>query len=325
MKLKIILSTAALVLGSTVVSLWLILMIGETFFFDRLFYQKSAFHGYLSSNAYSLASLASNHVTKKRIADIEYLFANNDQRILGSHIDEDIFVVAVIGDSMTYGQGVRENEVATKVLEQKLNRVRPTKVYNLGISGDDFIDNFTKYQVARQVINPDLVIFTIVDNDLTFNEISRYPNRDHYKAQLLEGCIQPELKFIWGDMPWTEQIVRHYIPSISSEYANQCIFINGIKQIDKTKTLFVSFDSTEVAPETITPETDVYQQLAYLMNYFRSTIIKEGGEFVNNLKYKFVVRPISAKEGHPSKYSHRKFAEMLFSETTKHETWQTKL
>lgn len=324
MKIKSFAIAATLTAASMLFSVKIAYSIGEQYFFDKLFYQKSALHGYVKDNDFSLSNLENNYLTKKRITDLSLLFSGDQNKVLGATRNDEAFVVVVIGDSMTYGQGVKKEEVFTQILSTKLNKINKAVVYNLAVPGDDFIDNYLKYQRANELLSPDLFIFTLVDNDLAFIENGRYPMRDEYKKQLTVGCFQPEMTIDWRDIEWAQQINEYYFPSISEEFANHCLFENGIGIIDKEKTIFASFDSFEPSDFEITSESDYYQKLAHIMNYFRSVVIKNQGYFVNNKKYNFEVKVISENEGHLSKESHQEFSEILFQEITNHELWKNK-
>lgn len=322
MKKRRLIFPLLLLVASVFVSVRLVFFIGERFYFDRLFYQKSPFHGYVKDNDFSLKNLNANPFTKARISDLNLLFSSQNKKVLGTSQDKEVFKVAIIGDSMTYGQGVQKNQVFTNILSKMLNKNRPTIVYNLGISGDDFIDNYTKYQTAKDVLDPDLFIFTLVDNDLTFADTDKYPERDTYKMQLQVGCFKPEMSYLWEDMEWEQQIHKYYFPSVSEEYSNICLFENGIRLIDKEKTIFASFDNFEFADEPLAIDADHYQKLGYIMNKYRKIIVKNNGYFVDNSKYSFNLEIISPNEGHPNEKSHKKFADLLYQEITNHEKWR---
>lgn len=324
MKLREKLFLAGLSLISCAISFQVAEYIAENLFFDRVFYQKSAAHGYAPSNDFSFENLNKKSETRNRVSDLYQIFSQDNEKILGSQSASDLFTVAVIGDSMVYGQGVKNNQIFTKVLEEKMNHDRKTKVYGLGVPGDDFVDNFIKYKKIKETVNPDLVIFILVDNDLTFNETKKYPNREFYKQELSRGCEKPEMEYEWKNMSGIEQIGQYYFPSVSAEYSNGCIFVNGIKQIDKTNTIFASFDNID--PIYSSPDTNANwkDKLSYVLNFFKSQIVNQGGYFVDNRKYNFSAETISTIEGHPSKESHAKFADLIFSEIKQHENWKSK-
>ena len=55
---------------------------------------------------------------------------------------------------MTYGLGVKTDETLVANLEKKLNKIKPTKIYNYSQPRDDIINNYTKYKTAKENKNP---------------------------------------------------------------------------------------------------------------------------------------------------------------------------
>lgn len=188
------------------------------------------------------------------------VFSASDQRVLGSNDDKDLFIAVVIGDSMSYGLGIRNEEVFANILEKKLNQVRKTKVYNLSLSGDNFIENYTKYKKAEDVINPNLVIFTFVENDLIFNDTYHYDRRDLYQLLLAEDCSNEVMGFDWQELSFEVQVHKYYFPSFSSDFSNTCILKNGIKNINKNKTIFAGFGKTDQISHTPNDESNTFEK-----------------------------------------------------------------
>jgi len=82
--------------------------------------------------------------------------------------------VAVLGDSFTEGQGVKEADTYPRVLERLLNASEPGgfEVLNCGRRGDDFPALYESFeQVLRQ--DPDLVVYGMVPNDAAQSEAFR--------------------------------------------------------------------------------------------------------------------------------------------------------
>src|SRR4030066_1649285 len=103
----------------------------EKFFYDKFFYKKSEVYVYTKNNSNRLGSLgllAKNDPIKRRIGDLISLVDTNDQKdvnrqVLGAKADN-VFKIAVIGDSFVYGLGVKTSERFTDLLEKKLNKIR---------------------------------------------------------------------------------------------------------------------------------------------------------------------------------------------------------
>ncbi|MBU0469319.1 MAG: hypothetical protein KJ736_09720 [Candidatus Omnitrophica bacterium] len=74
--------------------------------------------------------------------------------------EDDVFRVAIIGCSRTYGYGVNVDETYTKVLERMLNEKYPQKfeVMNFGVNGYGLSQMALNYQKNVKNYSPDIVI-----------------------------------------------------------------------------------------------------------------------------------------------------------------------
>ena len=77
--------------------------------------------------------------------------------------------VAVVGDSFVAGQGVREPDTLPMQISNRLNaRGLSADVLNLGDSGRSFFDEYTFYGALGGSLDPDVVVWVFVLNDLGF-------------------------------------------------------------------------------------------------------------------------------------------------------------
>lgn len=77
--------------------------------------------------------------------------------------------IAVLGDSFTWGHGVNDDEVFTRLLEQRLGNVQ---VWNLGVSGYSTDQELLLYQELGPRIRPDVVLLMVSRNDYASNTTS---------------------------------------------------------------------------------------------------------------------------------------------------------
>jgi lysophospholipase L1-like esterase len=76
----------------------------------------------------------------------------------------------LLGDSTTFGWGVREEDTAAKSLERKLNAHLPpgydkVEVLNAGVGNYDTVQEVTYYEVRGRDFHPDLVVLVFFIND----------------------------------------------------------------------------------------------------------------------------------------------------------------
>ena len=92
-----------------------------------------------------------------------------------------IYRIAIVGDSLTYGQGIKENDRLSNILENRLNKNnRNYEVYNFGRSGAETIDhnNFLRKYVLS--INPDYILLQWYVNDFEGHDKSGRPSGSQY-------------------------------------------------------------------------------------------------------------------------------------------------
>ena len=81
-----------------------------------------------------------------------------------------VFRVMMLGDSTTFGWGVREEDTAAKFLERKLNAHLPpgfdkVEVINAGVGNYDTVQEVTYYETRGKAFHPDLVVLVFFIND----------------------------------------------------------------------------------------------------------------------------------------------------------------
>lgn len=278
--------------------------VAETYFFDLLFYRKSSIHGY-SSQMYNLSAFPDDWIIESRFKDTRKLItaAHLSQAPDTSH---DMYKIAVIGDSLVYGLGVREGQRLTEVLEKKLNAIRPTKVYNLGQSGDSIVDYYTLYKLAQQYLRPDATVIMMVNNDLVFDGIVRYPGETALFEQLHEKC--PQEIYSNPDVPLDTN-------RSEPDASNICILREIALRVASDQRLF--FYPYTVFPSVSVNPIAVDEQEEWIMDTYTSTILAAGGRVVlpSNIPG-FIYEPVSARELHPSAKTHALWAQSLYKEIT---------
>jgi hypothetical protein len=77
--------------------------------------------------------------------------------------------ITLLGDSFTFGWGVKEEETFVKILENCLNSSSPSKyhfrVLNLGVPGYSTFQEVAAFKKLVPILKPDLVLLYFVEND----------------------------------------------------------------------------------------------------------------------------------------------------------------
>ncbi len=100
---------------------------------------------------------------------------------------EHVFRVMVVGDSLTYGQGIEERWTYARQLEALLEPEYRVEVLNLGVCGDQSEDVLGKVSEFLPRLEPDLVIYGMCANDFLPSGIGQYRNNYAYAFPLPES------------------------------------------------------------------------------------------------------------------------------------------
>jgi len=342
----------AVIFFSLIVSIFLsyclVYFLAEKYFFDKIFYLKSYTHGYPHADFFEknfLHSLFFKGNEKKissRNRDLTFLLS---QEVTSNRYDSeytnDKFKIALIGDSFIYGLGVKERERASNILEKKLNRVRPSIVYNFGNLGDSLVDNYIKYNLAKEYMDIDLFIFGLVEDDLNFLNNAYYLEFEETLIQLSQGC--KELKIFHRD-PQLEQLTNSneiafkkdeeirsfYSMVLDEKYGNICLAQKIANSFNADETLILDLNYLDPMLMCLKnwPRSETDYKFNILINEYLRIFSKanikiiDGYNRVASLFQDPVVKmQVSEVEGHPSKFAHYWYAQILFDELTTNDKW----
>ena len=299
---------------STILSVW----VGGKFIVDNSFdlfvYQKSVEHGY-----FPFWRNVAPEEYGARAADITAL--RNAMKAFGESPEsespdaswlrnesEGKYVVALIGDSFIWGQGVRNEERFAHLLSERLNSVRPTRVLSLANCGDNLMENYLKYEaVGRIVQHIDVVVFGLVSNDLLVNPgPARYDSEG--LQQILDLCPNmPLVEDLLATGGRAEQLRNRRIRLTfdpNSGYGNHCVLerlaASYLPSEDSIYFLFWSGMSERYTAALEAAGLDVLDATPAL------------SESLNQGDWR-----VSPKDGHPSAKAHAVFADLLFSKIAK--------
>ena len=109
------------------------------------------------------------------------------------------FRIIVLGDSLTYGYGIAEQDTYARVLENLLNDTFRVEVLNLGVSGAQSEDVLNTLRRHFPVLKSDLVMYGVCLNDFLPSGVQEYDNnrayavplpfKDHFIAKTLTGKL----------------------------------------------------------------------------------------------------------------------------------------
>jgi len=291
--------------------------IAENYFFDKLFYKKSRDHGYLSCDSHScyLGKFEDRSKDLRYIKDSGKNFIN--QTVLGKS-SNDPYKIAIIGDSHVWGVGVKNDKTVSSVLDDKLNKIKNTQVFQLGWPGDSILSNYEKYKLIQQRENIDLYVFVLVDNDLMFHPQAQHDSSIY--QNIISRCKKPHDNITYGQ---DNKIPGYDHEKIKQESfknpQNICVLNEVISLLPKTNAIYLS---------SFPPSKDypLYQKYAryledenlYILSVEKGQEMDEYKKYWENPKKYFTV---SRMELHPSSLGHKMLADILFNEITTNPRW----
>lgn len=319
--------TAALIvlfLLSALISYNAAYLIAERYFFDKLFYAKSRAHGYLTKEIKDIKDLADFgdrgiDLVEQRSAkqDIRQNRTNNASKILGATNQgarDGIYKVAIIGDSIVWGTGVRFKNTVSQFLERKLNGLRKTKVFAIAQPGDSALDYLANYHLLETNEDINLYIFIVWENDVLLEPdyLERNDQEVYYKVLSLcskrylneKVVTSPRyndaLEYGENDRLWTEA----YLASKKNK-RNLCIFKESVKRLPKNA-IYLESNACCNTRELYAPY--LRNNLIPLSDIMSFKTSKEYS-WVDDIDKYFAV---SKMEEHPSKMIHELYAEIAF-------------
>jgi len=261
-------------------------------FFDKLIYRKDPDYGYIPMNTEWFYACSAG-LNSNGFRDIEFYPKKDDE-----------FLILVIGDSLVYGQGLRIKDRFTNLLKNKLNNIRKTQVFNLGRCGANLNQNYVNAEEYRKKLNPDLIIFSLYENDLLIKKGMSdfsYPADQDVSGQ----------KIVYDSSPGDTSIAysQQVLGSFDEDTINYSMLLDLALKMPKDKTLYYLL--TYWAPNANQYKLlNVFNQYGFpIINNFELYFAKY--EKLDNKKFGLQISP---KETHPNATANKMFAERLYQE-----------
>ena len=232
-----------------------------------------------------------------------------------NELGPDTFRIMCLGDSYTMGQGLPEQDIFVRVLEQLLRETYPDtniECVNLGVQGFATIQEAKMMRRMWDVVQPDAVLVGFVFNDvnLSYDYYVPYPIPAPYKFRpLLENLLTYRLAGPIYDITYRratdkpthmEWIIRSFGPDTHDWQ----VFDRSAQEIADYTRNHTNTDPIAIfLPDVQTSrEQGIYEQV-------RDAFTNHGYEWVDLGDEKVV--EISRFEQHPDAPTHRKYAQAL--------------
>jgi hypothetical protein len=316
----------ALVSVSVIFSLFLCYFIAEKYFFDKVFYLKSVRFGYYKDGVNNLSWQYGKRAEDLRsLHDFINKYPQDDSQLKPAIINKDFYTIVIVGDSYVWGQGITNDQRFAAILEKKLNKIRPTKIYSLAEDGANIFDNYIKYKIALKMYDHvDMVMFGMVYNDLFIEDYyqkfySLLPSsiNECQGEQILDPAKNGTL--ISGDEYW--QKAYH---SFDKETKNFCMFQELVKVLPKEKAVYLNFDDFRLGKEMTDRYANPLRESGLTVLSFEDFYKKHYSKYPLTLKDGSDFFAVSKIDGHPSALANQMYSEALFEEITSKPTYQFK-
>jgi lysophospholipase L1-like esterase len=307
-------------LSACIVAIVAVFFIGDRYFFDRVLYQKSVWHGYYDQPLTIERYRSLPGILQQRVKDTFEL--RQGKQVLSPYE----YTVAVLGDSFVYGLGVRNSLRFTQVLEKMLQPYG-VKVVTIALNGDSFFDNFQKYQLLEAQGGVDLYVFGMVNNDLIQNEQSLFASNQLIQQVAHNHCAGKPL-FLANRPNWeirfADLVNEYYYPSLQEEYANGCVMQQLLSKLAEPENNNIIFFQFEWSPDGVPSRSQYTNDTEYksdMIAYWYTKQVEQVGFKVlksQDPKYNFWYEPVSSFEQHPSARMHAFYAQLLAKEIITH-------
>lgn len=237
--------------------------------------------------------------------------------------------IAVVGDSLTFGAGVKNtNNRFSDLLEKKLKESgKDASVYNFGVSGIDTAGEIDIYKNKVRIFNPDIVILQYYLNDIQTDnsEAAKIFQENSKRSRFITSLSDNSYLFdflYWRLNSKYAKTFGQLNNSYLSQYSDEKKFEDHKKLLgemlslvneDKKKVVVIIFPLLNAVGENY-PAVSVHTKLG---EYFRSenTEVIDLLQDVSGIKSRELVA--SRFDAHPNEMVHNLAAEKLYDSVLK--------
>jgi lysophospholipase L1-like esterase len=234
------------------------------------------------------------------------------------------FRIMIVGDSLTYGYGVREEETYPMQIETALKRNFNVEVLNLGVNGKQSKDILEVVRKHTPTLQPDLIIYGVCLNDFLPTHVPDYKNNMAYRFPIPEA-----IKEILSEKTHLGRLISDTYNSVLMRLGlRNDFFMDVLKDFNNYRTRFAR-DVREMNHFVV--ERGLPPIVAMVLNQFpdlkskgyqlamaaERNLSDSGMEVIPTeefyKKYDKQVMRVSQWEGHPNVKAHKIFADFFIA------------
>jgi lysophospholipase L1-like esterase len=226
------------------------------------------------------------------------------------------FRIMVLGDSITAGLGIAEEDRYSELLERELRRGYPSRqleVINLGVQGFETVQEVKMLQYMGESVQPNLVILGFCENDPNIH-YSYYQKRKFPMPEAARSLLEHLLAFRQAELLY-DPLVRmvkglpthekEVMAAYKQDTPDWNIFVVSVQRIaawarehtgSAPIVIFLADVQTAKAEGWYSQVRAVFEQSGFIWS-----------EMMDGARYE----PVSRYEGHPNEATHQFFAQAL--------------
>jgi lysophospholipase L1-like esterase len=230
-----------------------------------------------------------------------------------------VFRIAMVGDSITFGWGVAQDQTLSRQLELLLNRQRPLgdgvrfEVVNFGVGNYSIADVAAMLEAKALAYSPDLVVYGAFINDAEVPE--SHASSLLLRHSLFATWVWGRLDALWRSAGW-RQDYREYYAGLYAEGSDGRLLVRS------NLSAMAELCSAKNIPLVVAflPELHVESQKAFdlITDYYATETTAAGAQFVDLYKLLPAQEPdrfwVSHDDAHPNAEAFGLYASGLFAE-----------
>lgn len=232
----------------------------------------------------------------------------------------DLFRIIALGDSLTYGYGIAEQDAYPKVLERLLNDTFRIEVLNLGVAGAQSGNIRNTLRRKLPALQPDLVLYGVCLNDFLPSGVGEYNNNRAYQVTLpyKDHLIRKTLTGKLLDQRYDALLMRwglrvDFLTDILKDFDGyQTRFAMDVKAMNA----FVQAHGLPPMVAMVLDQSPSTREKRYTIVQAAERHLREAG--IRVIPSDYIQRndgrkdwKVSPWEGHPNEKANRAFAEQL--------------
>jgi|SRR3989338_1046050 len=232
----------------------------------------------------------------------------NSKGFRGTELEDGKRNVIMLGDSYTFGWGVKDNETFSYILEKKLASIdKEYRVVNMGVSGWGLFQEKIQLERTYEDYRPKIVVLTIISDDLRRKEIQNKNEKVEFLKKMENSG------WIFSNSA-TLQFIQNFI--LKKTYVKYKIKDKTISELWKTEEIKLksihnitrNINATLILIFYPDRNPEFYEPLSEIKGWDKTVVIDDLQIYFEP----FEIEDLHTDDGHPTSLAHKIIAERIF-------------